>query len=570
MTSFTDAGQAKINDTAQAREFDEQAGRRGGNATRHLRAAAHLDPAFRAAVISELVENRHRIPAPSPGVDSALVLEECLIARRWAVTAATFDLTIGVVALLVSGWAVLSALGMLTALAIVISVIRGVTSSLRSNSDSATAYLKRSVAALVVGAVIVGLVVIFLLRHIETRDGGFDVTTLILGALLIIGLWAVVGAALIYQQQNRLAVLASSPGGGDGDAPERSFPHLEEVFKRLRARGSEAETVYGGFNAFVGSGLEEREEKWSFAVELRPSARRGPEDAPPGPISTPELHDKIYLGLADLGEGHLYPGDLLRRISVRDRLFRSGLHDRAPEHWHGRFSAIDPDTRRLTLTRGEADRLDLISHERLRHYIEARAELWEQQVVASVFLRIHVQGHLLQMEGLPFVLPPVKAQYRSVDQIPPPDPAADAISAACSAVVRMPADLLAALTEPLIMLVSAYRSWSRRRWYRRMLEAGFPVDYGPNSSLRELSAEITYQQRFQEIDVYRFFSSVRKRVATVVLETLREHGFDTAEFEQFIQSININSGIQNYNSLVTAPQAAGIGAKAGKGKADNA
>lgn len=551
-----------------AGQFDEQAGPRGGDATRHLRAAAHLDRWFRRAAITELVENRHRIPAPSPGVDSALVLEECLTARRWAVTAATFDLAIGVVGLLISVWAVLFAIVVLIIVAVVLAGIRGIASSFRSSKDSAEAMLKRSLFALFVGAVVLGAVIFFLIRYIQARNaasgdgGGIDVVSLIVGALVIIALWAVVGAVHLYQRQSRLAALLLA--GGPNTNPGQAFPQLQKVFKRLHARESEAETVYGGFNAFVGSGLEEREERWSFAVELRPSAQRRLENSAPDPLETPDLHRKIHEGLGDLGDGALYPGDLLHRISVRDRLFRSGLHDKAPTHWYGTYSKIDRKKENWILTQEAVDLLDLGSHERLRHYIEARVELWEQQVVASVFLRIHVQGHLLQMEGLPFVLPPVKAQYRSVDHVAPPEPGADAISAICSAVIGMPGALVASLTEPLAALGSAYRGWSRQRWYRRMLAAGFPVDYGPNVSLRELGAETGYQQRFQEIDVYRFFTSVRKRVATVVLEALREHGFDTAEFEQFVQSININNGIQNYNSLVTAPQAAGIGAKAGK------
>lgn len=225
---------------------------------------------------------------------------------------------------------------------------------------------------------------------------------------------------------------------------------------------------------------------------------------------------------------------------------------------------MDAASRRKALTRRAVDLLDLGSHERLRHYLEARVELWEQQVVASVFLRIHVQGGLLQMEGLPFVLPPVKALYRSVDQVAPFEPGADAVSAVCAALIGMPGALLAALTDPPAAAVSGYRGWSRRRWHARMLAAGLPVDYGSHVSLRELGAESRYQQRFQQIDVYRFFASVRKRVATVVLAALREHGFDTSEFEQFVQSININNGIQNYDSPVNAPQAAGTGARAGK------
>lgn len=338
--------------------------------------------------------------------------------------------------------------------------------------------------------------------------------------------------------------------------PGSFYPHLRKVFERLQARESEAETVYGGFNAFVGSGIEDRAEKWSFAVELRPNATLQAEGRTPEPLETPHLHEKILQGLAVLSGGTLYPGDLLRRISVRDRLFRSGMHDKAPSYWYGRFSAIGPATNRRALVQDWADELDLRSHERLRHYLEARVELWERQVVASVFLRIHVQGKLLQMEGLPFVLPPVKPQYRVVDEVAPIDPGADAVGSVAAALLGLPKDLLAALA-------SVIRSSLRQNWYRRMLAAGFPVDYGPNVSLRELGAETNYRHRFQEVDVYRFFASVRKRVATAVLDAMRENGYDTSEFEQFVQSININNGIQNYDSLITGAQAAGSGAKAG-------
>lgn len=542
--------------------FEDQAGYRGGDATRHLRAAAHLDRWFRGAAIAELVENRHKIPAPSPGVDSGLVLEECLTARRWAVTAASFDLAVGLIALILSRWAVLTALVVVVVLALVVLCVRGIASSFRSNSDSAEASLKRSALSLVFGAGAILLVMFLIVPHI---GGGAGAAGLVTGTLVIIALWGTIGAAHLYQRQRRLGALLLLPPGPER-VPGSAFPQLADVFRRLHARESEAETVYGGFNAFVGSGLEEREERWSFAVELRPCTQYAAEHRAPEPLETPDLHDLIHQGLAALGEGGLYPGDLLHRISVRDRLFRSGLHERAPEHWYGSFSALDAASRRNALTRHAVDLLDLGSHERLRHYLEARVELWEQQVVASVFLRIHVQGRLLQMEGMPFVLAPVKAAYRSVDQVAPLAPGADAVSAVCAALVGMPGALLAALADPLAAAVSGYRSWSRRRWYARMLGAGLPIDYGSHVSLRELGAESRYQQRFQQIDAYRFFVSVRKRVATVVLEALREHGFDTSEFEQFVQSININNGIQNYDSSVNAPQAAGAGARAGKSR----
>jgi hypothetical protein len=551
--------------------FEGQAGHRGGDATRHLRAAAHLDRWFRAAAIAELVENRHRIPAPSPGVDAGLVLEECLLARRWAVTAACFDLAIGVAALIVSAWAVLYAIGLLILLALVVQCVRGIASSYRLNGDSAKAALLRGALALVSGITAIVVATSLVLPRIHPAAGtagagrGSAGTSIFVSALVILTLWTAVGAVHLGERKQRLAALLLLPGGpAPLPVPGGEFPKLKKVFQRLHARESEAETVYGGFNAFVGSGLEQTDERWSFAVELRPDPRSPHTSAEPAPLETPDLHDRIRQGLADLARGGLYPGDVLHRISVRDRLFRSGLHETGPEHWYGRFSRTDEAGHRRVLEPHAVDLLDLGAHERLRHYVEARVELWEQQVVASVFLRIHVQGRLLQMEGLPFVLPPVKAAYRRLDQVAPHEPKADTVSAVCSALIGMPGALLAAVAEPIAALASAYRGASRVRWHRRMTAAGLPVDYGSTVSLRELGAEMLYQQRFQPIDVYRFYMSVRKRVATVVLEALREHGLDTSEFEQFVQSININHRIQNYDSLVAGVQAAGPGAQASK------
>jgi hypothetical protein len=69
--------------------------------------------------------------------------------------------------------------------------------------------------------------------------------------------------------------------------------------------------------------------------------------------------------------------------------------------------------------------LDNASHERLRHYIEVRAEIWEAQVVATVFLRVQIQGQQLYVEAIPFVLPPVAERYREVEWILPPEPLID-------------------------------------------------------------------------------------------------------------------------------------------------
>ena len=88
------------------------AGPPGGDATRHLSAAAYLDRDFRTKVIAELVENRYRVPAPTPGIEADRVLDHCLRARRAAVVTGSATIAIGLLGLMISPFAVLIVLVM--------------------------------------------------------------------------------------------------------------------------------------------------------------------------------------------------------------------------------------------------------------------------------------------------------------------------------------------------------------------------------------------------------------------------------------------------------------------------
>jgi hypothetical protein len=258
--------------------------------------------------------------------------------------------------------------------------------------------------------------------------------------------------------------------------------------------------------------------------------------------------------------GALYPGDPLRHIIVVDRVFRSGLRFEPPSQWFGQLATWDGSIGRPVLNPGWAEMMDLGAHERLRHYIEVRVELWEFQVVASLFLRIHVQGNLLEMDGLATLLPPVAHRYRQVANVLPPDILADGTAVLWEAISELPTDIIHAAAEPWARLRSAVHAWNRGRWYRRMIESGRAVDHAPELSVRELGAEPYYQQRFQEADVDRFFQSVKKRAFTAVLETLRSHGYDTSEFDRIVNqnidnSTQFNGPVNNSGQFAAGPGA---------------
>ena len=567
--------------------LEYQAGPPGGDATRHLCAAAFLDRGFRQAAITELVEHQHRVPAASPGIDMARVLDSCLHARRESAIAGGLVLAVAFVGLLV--------VPADTALALsTVLFARLVTWSLGPFLTRQSIGRGLRWQSLVRRGLVVALLfmfsagstasIVYLALSSSAGSGGLlgsgsnsdsgstlgaaqDSSSVrppgVVGYLAVLGIWVAIGTALRYRRRMHLAALNQPRAAQQAGL---SFPRLVHVFDRLRARPAEAETLYSDFSPFVGAGLRLEDEGWSFPIELRPDARRHADGSTAGALELPAVHRCIADGLAQLSYGELYPGDLLHRLTVRDRVFRTGRRREPPAHWYGALSTADSATGPRILHPAWADLLDYGSHERIRHYLEARAELWEDQVVASLFVRAYIQGGLLQVEGLAFLLPPVAERYRTVDDVLPPEPLPDGGAALWSALRSFARDVCTAVVDPWAVLWTYLRTASRSRWCRRMVASGRPVDYGPRVSLRELGAEPHYQQLFQEMDVRRFFSSMRERAFSAILAELKRAGYETGEFEQAVQYIfagtmNVNSGagIQNVNSPNSGNQSAGQG-----------
>jgi hypothetical protein len=571
MTMYVDGGAPSVL-PAGAVEF--HAGPPGGESTRHLCAAAHLDRDFRDRAIEELVENRHRIAAPTPGTQAARVLAECLRARREALTGGLAVLVVLLFGLILALPEALFVVGLLLSARIAGAVARVATSlwALRVGVDPSGRVTERARRVLTV--VFTGLLwapgLILLavdsteqqsynsLYPMDDQPSGDVSTGLSLGGpVLILVCLVAVGAVRRYRRHARLARLGAP---GDDRSPASAPPGLAPVFARLQARHSEAETVYGEFSPFVGSGV--LFDHWSYHSELRPSAQRRDAGRDADPLTVPGLHARINAAVSHLALGSDYPGDLLHQVTVRDRVFRSGLRNERPEVWYGGLSTVDPATGRLVLRPDLARALDEAAHERIRHYLEARVELWQGQVVASVFLRVHLQGQVLRIEGVPSVLPPVAEEYRVVDEILPPEPLSDGFMSVLRAIGNLGGDLVSAFADVWCPIRSGFRTQARDHWYQRMLRAGRMVDHAPRASLRELGAGTGYQQLFQTLDVERFFTAVQERALSAVLIELKLAGYDTSAFEQVVQNVSVNNGIQNVNSTVQGPQAAGRGASA--------
>ncbi|HEU5357116.1 MAG TPA: hypothetical protein VFU65_21780 [Actinocrinis sp.] len=579
---------AQIAPTPAPRPVDAlefHAGPPGGDATRHLCAAAHLDRSYRNAAIGELVENEYRVPAASPGIDLARVLDECLTVRRDAAIAGGAIILIVVLGFLIAPLELLIALVVGVFIGVLLWLAaRGAALLAAKSGDRGGA--SRAAVAGVLGIIVLGVGFAVLNHVFGLISGGFSsqspsfsgsfnsyypatssepgsgstghTIAVIFGSLFFLLSLTAVGAYMRYRQMQRFAALHQTRAEAESGA---QFPGCASVFDRLRSRPAEAETLYSDFSPFTGAGVRFEDEGWSFPIELRPNHELRSRAAAPRPLDVPAIHRAMAAGLTGLSAGELYPGDMLHRLEVRDRAFRSAVRRDPPEEWYGRLSVQDEDSGAQTLDRQWADLLDLGSHERIRHYLEVRTRLWQDQLITTVFVRAYVQGGLLQVEGLAFVLPPIAERYRAVDEALPPQPWPDALGALRLALMYFGRDVLTSVVEPWGLLRSAQRRHSRQKWYSRMRASNRPVDYAPKLSLRQLGEERRYQQLFQEMDVKRFFTAVRERAFSAVLRELDRAGYDTSEFERVSQIINNNlnlgGGVQNVNSSVRGNQAGG-------------
>ncbi|SEL10232.1 hypothetical protein [Streptacidiphilus jiangxiensis] len=597
ITNTTGGADVPAGTSADGRPWwiDYHAGPGGGAATRHLQAAAHLDRTFRDRVITELVEERHRVPAPAPGIAADHVLAECLRARRlslWTAAACTLLLVIG----LAADWA-----SALVSAAVVVGVFlygawvrfaEGVIVRFFPFYDSGVRRRRLRLALrLTPGVIYLGASAVALIAALVTAlysggsggspldgqnpfgpgssdggggGGGGGNSGWVLPLVLLVG-WILIGAVSRFLRHQRLSELADparTPSFGPTPAS------LAAVFERLRTKAAETDTVYGDFQPFVGSGVSVGE--WSLQTELRPATV----GAEPGRLTVSQLHEQIAAWVRGLSSGVEYPGDALHSLAVGDRVLRSGLRMEPHEAWFDKLTpaaaasaagasngGVVPADGGQAMYRGWIRELDADAHPGLRHYVESRAELWNGQLVVSTFVRVSIQGHQLYVEGLEYVLPPVAARYRAVDLVLTPD-GLDAVRALWAATTHIGRDLGDNLAQVVTTAASLVRGWFRRRWRERMLAAGRKVQQGPRVSVRELGAEDTFEVLFQFLDSQRVLSAVRERALTATLSLLKQQGYNTEQFEAGAQNININNGIQNYDSEVSGAQAAGSGARA--------
>ncbi|MGW4669409.1 collagen-like triple helix repeat-containing protein [Streptomyces sp. NPDC004324] len=510
-------------------------------ATRLLCAGTYLDAGYRDAVIEELYVHEERLAAPSLGHDAARVLAHALRARRIELGWAALILGLWVVGLPLSGYLLIALLFPCLSLAAA-AWIRGSQERppwyrrfpawwVRWTGRLLMVYASVTTVRAAFGSVdqqelyeFFDLILPTPLVTALFENGGVHIRPVNAWcALLVLALVAVCVALQRGQFARALAHELHPARFGDMAADPAELAEgrrFQRLRQRIRVEQHSPLVMYHAAHPFCGAGRAY--DTWSLAVELRPDPAR---EAPPLPINNRVILDRIHELLARLRLPSPHAGgavrDRLRRLEIDECVFLpvAGLprRDLAPYHQDA-FVAHSAES----VEEGGETR---------RHFLRVRVGGWEEEVVTTVFVRVHTQGGMLMLEIAPHVLLPVRADFENADRVAHQHRHNSPLGKAVWALARTPRSAPLAVAT---VARGAALSW-------RILTAGYgaAMPDGPARSVRELGSGEAVSL-FQDMDVARYLKSVQDRVAQGVRQVLKDSGYRTDEFAQKV--VNVSGG----------------------------
>ncbi|MEV0036100.1 hypothetical protein [Streptomyces sp. NPDC050804] len=586
-------------------------------ACRLLCAGAYLDRGYRDAVLDELYIHEERFIAPSTGFDAARVLAHALRARRTELAWSAGMLVLWIAAVPLTDGLLLLLLFPCLLLAIA-PWIRGRGAGAPWYRKAA-ALVVRWYGRLALVVAVVGLMALLAQGFSDGSDGsdgsggsydsggdvpggvelvqdlgglvpGIEGVTAGFGtsaepgrawATLILLLLIAAGVGLRRGQFARVMTNELSeyrfPAASSDPAELATGGRLQRLSARIRAEQHAPLVMYHSANPFLGVGEPYR--PWTLAVELRPRKDwQGGEDGTGGTDGAGGADGAGGKGAPGGGPVPIDNGEVLRQIvpllealrvpsphgspeaaaAVRDRLRELRVDECV-------FLPVDGLQRRdgapydaVGFARHRADSVEEGGETR-RHFLRIRVGGWHEELVVTVFVRVHTQGGMLMLEVAPHVLLPVRRQFREADRLAHQYLNNSWFGKAVWALTHTPGSI-----GQMLLTLGRY---AVVEWRRLSGGYGGALPAGPALSIRELGSD-SEASLFQEMDVSRYLKSVEDRVAGGVRQALYEAGWQTAEFEQkiinvtnggvFIESVqNSAVGIGDHNTIGNRDEAAG-------------
>lgn len=316
------------------------------------------------------------------------------------------------------------------------------------------------------------------------------------------------------------------------DAPAISDATTSARVEDLAQRQRGNLVVYSGFNPFSSAGLDL--EGWSFVIDLRKGADRFGQRAEPVAFDPAEMYDTITASLARLN---------IDGFSVQDRVFVNGTDirdDRSLLPDVLRRPAIEVSPEQM------AEYIRTPTH-KVRHYRCFQIVDWRGELVVTLFLRFAINNQRLFAELSPFVLLPMRMEYRRIDGVDQ--------ELSLRQVARIAGQSLAStftlgirsFGTAIRPLMRMQRQVKRERQVRR----DYFYDYGSRRTALDRARSTNYARYFQKLDKEMHTKLLDRALLDAIVEFLDAHGIDTGELVQRRDTI-INHGIMVPGGSVNA------------------
>ncbi|MBT2402370.1 MULTISPECIES: hypothetical protein [unclassified Streptomyces] len=507
-------------------------------AGRFLCAGTYLDAEYRDQVIDELYVHEERIVAPSYGFDASRVLAHALRARR---------VELGWAAGVLGAWFVGSLLtgGALAALLFPFLLL-SLADWLRARGIPLLRFLS-VLLRVYVWVALLGIVLFLFGLALTGAGGPGGLLALLFGGqsfgsssslgggpfedsgaslalwwppIVFAGVVTVVGLQRGHVARTIATDLSPERYADPSADPAEAHPgvRLARVRKRIRSEQHAPMIMYDINNPFAGAGEPYR--PWQLSVELRPRADLGP-GVTPRHVTNAHIAERIVPLLERLRvpSPHGSPQaeaavlDRMRELVVDECVFlpAGGLPHRdaapvAPQQFaEHRAAAIEE------------------GGERRRHFLRVRVGGWDENMVVTVFVRVHTQGGMMMLEVAPHVLLPARIAFHNADADAERYLNNNRFGKAVWAVRHTPGSFVASLAT----LGRGFASW----WRIATGGHGGARPEGPRLSVRELGSQ-NQGSLFHLMDLDRYLKTIQDRVVGGVTMTLHEAGWHTEEFAQ--------------------------------------
>jgi hypothetical protein len=262
----------------------------------------------------------------------------------------------------------------------------------------------------------------------------------------------------------------------------------------------------------------------------------------PRAFSVLDVYDCVKAGLQELD---------MSGIELTDRLFINGrdVHDDrrfVPEPGGPPVTSVTPEVMRQLLAEPE---------EWARPYLTISSTSWRGDLVVTNFIRFLVSRTDLFVEAAHNVVPPLRAEFKAIDERDPGPDAGEFFALAGRTLLST----LPRLFGSVPGIFHELGAGSRREKKRRRVEE--TRDYGALVSVRELAADTKWQRYFQIFDDERFVKVIEQRIFRSLVEFLKEHNVDTGSIESRLEML-VNNGVMfGDNANVKESQVGGAGSR---------